>query len=444
MHAHARILSIDASEARKLPGVLAVITADDFPEIGPEPIDMASDFVNPVYARQNIMAGPKVMYVGHAMAAVAAIDRETATTAVNLINVQYEPLEAVLDVDAATSPDAPILIESLVADHIGEEVAHTNIAWHFRYEHGDPEEQFARSSLIVERKFRTTTIHQGYVEPHNAIAHWDESGRIHIWTSTQGIFGVRRQTAGLLGLDESLITVHPVEIGGGFGGKTVVYLPPIAALLSRKAGRPVRMVMDRKSVFEATGPAPGGEISIKIGVGDELEILAATASIRLEAGAYPGWVAETAAKSVFSCYDVANTRVDGYDILVNKPKTNAYRAPGVPQVTFAVESVIDEICETMGWDPLAFRLVNASQEGTRRVDGPRLQKIGVRETLAAARATDHWNSPVPQGSNGSLRGRGVACSFALFSGRASNVTLHLNGDGTVGPFDLASLLARVS
>ena len=184
VHPHARILSIDVSEASKLSGVLAVITADDFPEIGPEPIDMASDFVDPVYARQNIMAGPKVMYVGHAVAAVAAIDRETAAKAVCLINVEYEPLEAVLDVDAATSTEAPILIEDLVTNHIGEEKRHTNTAWHFRYEHGEPEEGFSRSSLIVERKFKSTTIPQGYVEPHNAIAHWDESGHIHIWTST--------------------------------------------------------------------------------------------------------------------------------------------------------------------------------------------------------------------------------------------------------------------
>jgi xanthine dehydrogenase molybdenum-binding subunit len=189
-------------------------------------------------------------------------------------------------------------------------------------------------------------------------------------------------------MSESAITVHPVEIGGGFGGKTAVYLPPIAARLSKKAKRPVRMVMDRRAVFEATGPAPGREITVKIGVGSELEILAAIASIRLEADAYPGWVAETAFKSVFSCYNVSNTRVDGYDILVNKHKSNAYRAPGAPQVTFAVESVIDEICETMGWDSLEFRLTNASKEGTRRVDSPRLLKIGVRETLEAALYTE--------------------------------------------------------
>lgn len=430
-HAHARILSINASEARELPGVLAVITADDFPEIGPERIDMASDFVNPVYARQNIMAGPKAMYVGHAIAAVAAVDKLTAEAAIDLIDVEYEPLDAVFDVDTAVSDGAPILIEHNVADHLGEEVSNTNIAWHFRYEHGKVNEAFDRSSMVIERVFKSSTIHQAYVEPHVATALWDESDHIQLWTSTQGNFGVRRQTAGLLGLDESAITVHPVEVGGGFGGKTVVYMTPIAALLSRKAGRPVKMVMDRKSIFEATGPAPGGEITVKIGVGDELDILAATASIRLEAGAYPGWVAETASKSIFSCYDVPNTRVDGYDILVNKPKSNAYRAPGVPQVTFAVESVIDEICDRKDWDPLTFRQVNAAQEGTRRIDGPRLQKIGVRETLEAARATDHWNSLLGSPTKGILRGRGIACSFALFSGRASSVTLHLINDGTV-------------
>jgi len=440
-HAHARILSINTAAAEKLPGVFSVITGNDFPDIGPKPIDMASDDVPAEYASQNIMATKKAMYVGHAIAAVAAVDKDTALHAISLIDVEYEQLKAVFDVDSAVAPDAPLLIESHVADHVGEEVTGTNIAWHFRYEHGDPDENFAKSSLIVERTFKSSTVHQGYVEPHIATALWDESNRIQLWTSTQGNFGVRRQTAGLLGLDESSIIVHPVEVGGGFGGKTVVYLTPIAALLSKKSGRPVKMVMDRKSVFEATGPAPGGEISVKIGVGDELEILAATASIRLEAGAFPGWVAETASKSIFSCYDVANTRVDGYDILVNKPKSNAYRAPGVPQVTFAVESIIDEICDTKGWDSLEFRKANASKEGTRRLDGPRLQKIGVQETLEAVGQTDHWNSPLGEARNGLLRGRGFACSFALFSGRSSTVSLHLNGDGTVsmveGSVDIA-------
>jgi CO/xanthine dehydrogenase Mo-binding subunit len=235
----------------------------------------------------------------------------------------------------------------------------------------------------------------------------------------------------MLGLDESQITVHPVELGGGFGGKTTIYLPPIAAMLSKKAGRPVRMVMDRKSVFEATGPAPGGEISVKIGVDADSRIVAATSSIKLEAGAFPGWVAETAAKSVFACYDIENYRVDGYDVLVNKAKANAYRAPGVPQVTFAVESVIDEICERMELDPLEFRIQNSSKEGVRRIDGPRLPRIGVRETFEAAKATDHWNSLLDRNANGLLRGRGIAGSFALFSGRASTVTLNLNPDGTV-------------
>ena len=255
--------------------------------------------------------------------------------------------------------------------------------------------------------------------------------------------------AGILGVNESRITVYPVEIGGGFGGKTVVYLAPLAALLSRIAGRPVRMVMDRKAIFESTGPAPGGRIAVKIGVDEGGRIQAATASIRLEAGAFPGWAAETASKSVFSCYDIPNARVDGFDILVNKPKANAYRAPGAPQVTFATESVIDEICDEMGWDRIEFRLANASGESTRRVDGPRLGKIGVRETLQAARASDHWNAALTLAESPiRRRGRGVASAFVLFSGRESTATLNLNNDGTVslveGSVDIAGTRTAIA
>jgi CO/xanthine dehydrogenase Mo-binding subunit len=226
----------------------------------------------------------------------------------------------------------------------------------------------------------------------------------------------------------------PVEIGGGFGGKTVVFLEPIAALLARKSGRPVKMVMDRKAVFEGSAPAPGGRLVMKIGVRDDGRLAAATADVWFEAGAYPGWVVDTGVKSIFSCYDIPNTRVDGYDVLVNKPKSGAYRAPGAPQVTFATETLIDEICRARNWDPFEFRLKNAAREGTRRSDGPAFTKIGFVETLEAARSSDHWRTALEREGKRKrrrIRGRGVASGFVLHAGRESSVALNVGRDGTV-------------
>ena len=149
-------------------------------------------------------------------------------------------------------------------------------------------------------------VHQGYIEPHVAVAQWGEDGRLTLWTSTQGAFPVRTQTAGILGMPESRVRVMPAEIGGGFGGKTRVYLTPLAAMLSKKSNRPVKMVMDRSSVFDATGPAPGGKIKIKIGVTNDMKIKSAYSDLRLEGGAFGGSAVGASAKCVFACYDIEN------------------------------------------------------------------------------------------------------------------------------------------
>lgn len=431
-HAHALVMGVDTAAAESVPGVLAVVTRADLPRVGSGVIDLAGAPVDIKQATDNILADDRVLYAGHAVAAVAARDRNTAIEAAKLVRVMYEPLPAVTDVDAAMADGAPILLPGMVADHLGEPVSGTNVAWHFRHQFGDPEAGFRDADLVVEREFRFETVHQGYIEPHAATARWDEDGRITLWTSTQGGFGARSQTAGLLGIDPSRVTVMPVEIGGGFGGKTVVFLEPIAALLARKSGQPVKMVMDRKAVFEGSAPAPGGKLAMKIGVREDGCIVAAAADVWFEAGAYPGWVVDTGVKSIFSCYDIPNTRVDGYDVLVNKPKSGAYRAPGAPQVTFATETLVDEICRAQGWDPFEFRRRNAAREGTRRSDGPVFTKIGFVETLEAARSSDHWTTPLRREvGDGRVRGRGVASGFVLHAGRESSVALNLDIDGTV-------------
>jgi len=431
-HAHARIKSIDTSAAESMDGVFAVLTHADFPVADEREISAGEDVVNLKRDQANVMADDKVHYTGHVVAAVAAIDRNTAQEAANKIKVEYDVLTNVSDVDTAMAEDAPIILESLVGDHLGEDVPNTNIAKVFRHEFGDLEQAFDRSDLVIERTFSLSMIHQGYIEPHNATAVWAEDGNITVWSSTQGSFGVRAQTAGMVGVPESRVKVNYVEIGGGFGGKTKVYLAPIAALLSRKSGgRPVKLVMERTAVFEATGPAPGGKIRMKIGVTKEGKVTAADTDLIFESGGYPGSAVGAAAICVFACYNWPASRITGYDVLVNKPKSAAYRAPGSPQASFAIESVVDEICEEMGFDRIQFRLDNAAREGTRRGDGVQFPRVGLEECLIATRDSDHWNSPLGDAPAGKARGRGIATAYWMNGGGKSTCDLMLQDDGTV-------------
>ncbi len=431
-HSHALIKSIDTSAAEKMPGVFAVATNADFPSPKAGEIDTGEDVVNFERDTQNLLAKSKVLYKGHAVAAVAAVDRNTALEATKLIKVVYEKLTPVRNVDEAMAKNATILHDNLVGDHLGEDVKKTNVARHFRHEFGDVEKGFAASDLVVEREFTLQMVHQGYIEPHNATAIWDESGHVTAWSSTQGMFAVRAQTAGMLRIPESQVTVNPVEIGGGFGGKTKVYLAPVAAILSRKSGgRPVKMIMDRNSVFEASGPAPGGKIIIEMGVSKDGKIQAVATDLRYEAGAFPGSAVGAGAICVHACYNIPNSRIDGRDVVVNKPKSAAYRAPGSPQAAFAIEQVVDEVCDKMNWDKIQFRLDNAAHEGTRRGDGVMFGKVGLIETLEAVRNSAHWKSPLEPSKNGKLRGRGVASGYWMNGGNKSTVDLMLQDDGTV-------------
>ena len=431
-HAHARIKSIDTSAAEAMDGVYAVLTHADFPVVDEREIEAGEDVVNLKRDQSNIMADDKVHYKGHVVAAVAAVDRNTAQEAASKIRVEYEVFANVSDVDAAMAENAPIILESLVGDHLGEDVPNTNIARIFRHEFGNLEQAFAKSDLVIERTFSLSMVHQGYIEPHNATVIWAEDGNITVWSSTQGSFGVRAQTAGMIGVPETRVKVNYVEIGGGFGGKTKVYLAPIAALLSRKSGgRPVKLVMDRTSVFEATGPAPGGKIRMKVGVNKEGKVTAADTDLIFESGGYPGSAVGAAAMCVFACYNWPASRITGYDVLVNKPKSAAYRAPGSPQASFAIESVVDEICEEMGFDKIQFRLDNAAHEGTRRGDGVQFPRVGLEECLQAARDSDHWNSPLGDAPAGKARGRGIATAYWMNGGGKSTCDLMLQDDGTV-------------
>ena len=431
-HPHARIKSIDTSKAEKLPGVRAVVTSKDLPEQGDRMVELGEGAVNMRHLSANVLAREKVLYKGHAVAAVAADNIHIAEEAIGLIDVEYEPLPAVLDVKEAMQGSAPILNEDVRTQSLGShppeaDAMPTNIAKHFLFVKGDIEEGFKKADVVVEREFRTATVHQGYIEPHNATVHWNADGKVTVWMSTQGTFTARQQTAELLRIPVSDVKVVPMEIGGGFGGKISVYLPPVAAALSKKAGRPVKIVMNRANVFEATGPTPGSYMKVKLGATKDGKLVAGEAWLAFEAGAYPGSPIGPGCMCVFACYDMPHARVDGFDVCVNKPRTNAYRAPGSTQVAFATETLLDEIAQKLNIDPADIRLKNAAKEGTRRVDGPVFGRVGMFETVEAIKNSAHYQSKL----EGKFRGRGIASGFWFNVGLKSTVSATVNLNGTV-------------
>ena len=430
-HAHARIKSIDTTAALAVPGVKAIVTGKDFPEIEKGLLQIGENMVNPRYLSLNLMARDKVLYDGHALAAVAATSPHIAEEAVNLIKVEYEILPHVQDVLESMKDGAPILHSDLRTGGTPEKVdKETNIASQVRFARGDLNEGFAAADVIVEKEFSTSMVHQGYIEPHSVVSQYNPDGQSTVWVSTQGQFAIRELCGGLLKMPPSKIKVIPAEIGGGFGGKTTVYVEHVALLLSQHTGRPVKIVMTRNEVLRATGPTPGSHIYAKIGANKDGKITAAELRLSFEAGAFPGSPVGAGSMTVLAPYDLENFQIDGFDVVVNKPKTCAYRAPGATNPAMAAETLIDELAEKLGIDPLEFRRINGAKEGTSQPAGPQFKKIGFLETVDAIKNSDHYQSPLPQSGNGKLRGRGVATGFWFNAAFQSSATVSINTDGT--------------
>jgi len=426
-YAHARIRSINTEKAAALPGVKAVVTGNDFPP-PPAPVWEAAG-EQPVNFRdlaRNVMARDKALYDGHAVAAVAATSAVIAEEAIDLIEVDYEVLPHVIDVKEAMEPDAPLLHDDLFTDGVSPKPDKpSNIAKRMEFVLGDIEVGFAKADIVIEREFTTKPVHQGYIEPHACVADSSEDGKLFIHCSSQGQFMVRLFCARVLNIEISQITVAPAEIGGGFGGKTTVYLEPTAGLLSRKTGRPVKMVMSRTEVFRASGPTSGGASKIKIGANKDGTITAAQATLAYQAGAFPGSPIGPGCMCAFAPYNIENVNVVGHDVVVNRPKVAAYRAPGAPISEFGVECVIDEIANRLSIDPIAFREKNAAHQGTKAAYGPTFGPIGFAETLKAAKQHPHYSAPL-----GENQGRGVASGFWFNIGGDSSASVHINEDGT--------------
>jgi CO/xanthine dehydrogenase Mo-binding subunit len=302
----------------------------------------------------------------------------------------------------------------------------SNIAKRHEFGHGDPAKGFAKADLVVERKFRTEATHQGYIEPHACLASVGGDGQGELWVCTQGHYMVRNFCAQIVGMDISKLRVTASEIGGGFGGKTTVFIEPVALALSRKAGRPVKIVMSREEVFRASGPTSSATVWVKIGVTKDGRITAADAELKYQGGAFPGSPVDMGAMATFACYDLDHVRAIGWDVVVNRPKQAAYRAPGAPISAFAVESVLDEIAHKLGIDPLELRLKNAAKEGTKSSYGPTYGPIGLRATLEAAKAHPNYKASLAKN-----QGRGIAAGFWFNFGGQTCVSLNINLDGTV-------------
>jgi CO/xanthine dehydrogenase Mo-binding subunit len=417
-HAHARIKSIDASKALALEGVKAVVTRADFPTgLTGGDADI----------QENCIAGDVALYDGHAVAAVAATSQLLAHDAARLIRVEYEILPHVIDVDAGMADGAPVIREG-AADHSVPAGLHPNVVRHMDFGHGDVEAGFAAADLVREGHYKTEATHQGYIEPHACVGQLGEDGKGEMWVCTQGQWYIRRMCSAVLGLEASQLRVTPSEIGGGFGGKTMVWMEPLSLALSRKAGgRPVKIVMSRSEVLRATGPTASASMDVKIGMKKDGTITAATCNFRMQGGPFIGMSPVGEALScALACYDIPAAHHLGYEVLANRPKAAAYRAPGSPMGAFAVESLLDEMCRELGLDPIAVRLKNAAKEGTKSSFGPVYKRIGLVECLEAAR--DHANYKVKLGPN---QGRGVAAGFWFNHGGETSVSLAIGEDGTV-------------
>ena len=426
-HAHARILSIDTSKAEALAGVKAVVTSKDFPEIASEEAFVGEGPMNFRDLADNVMARGKVLYEGHALAAVAATTAEIADQALALIVVKYEILPHVIDVDAAMAAGAPVLHADMFTAGVNPKpTTASNIAKVVTFKKGDIDAGFADADVIVEGSYTTKPVHQAYIEPHACLATYSPDGQVSIHASSQGHFMVRAYTAKQLGIDMANIRVNPAEIGGGFGGKTLIYLEPVAVALSRKSGKSVKMQMTREEVFRGSGPTSGASVTVKLGAKKDGTIVAAQQVLKFQAGAYAGSPIGPGCMCGFAMYDIANIDVLGYDVVSNRPKVAAYRAPGAPISSFAVECAVDDLARKLGMDPLTLREKNAAVNGTKTHYGPTHTNIGFTQVLEAVKAHPHWKAPVAES-----HGRGLAVGFWFNIGGESSATVHVNEDGTI-------------
>jgi CO/xanthine dehydrogenase Mo-binding subunit len=439
-HAHARLTRIDTSQAAALPGVMAIITGKDFPVATPGAPRMSGQMTaRECYMSHEVIAREKVLFHGHAVAAVAATADDIAEEALSLMHVEYEPLPHVLDAVQAMQPGAVLLHDDLYTKTAtGTSTTPSNVAERLEMGRGDVARGFAEADVVIERTFKTQVVHQGYIEPDSEAAWVREDGSVVVWANTQTTFTQRQELAMLLDLPLRTIRVVPTEVGGAFGGKESVRVSALCVALSRQAGLPVRITLSREEVLRATGPTCATTSTIKVGARRDGTITAIQGRLVYDAGAYPGAPLRSALRRVFSHYRTPNLKIDAYDVVTNKPRVAAYRAPGATPTNFALESVVDEVGEALHLEPLAFRLTNVSRPGDPMPDGVLLPSLSLADILQQITQHPCWTTPL----TGPHQGRGIALGMWTMPGGTTSCHITLSADGSVtlvlGTVDLSA------
>jgi CO/xanthine dehydrogenase Mo-binding subunit len=438
-YAHAKIVSIDTTEAKKIPGVHAVVTAADAPDVR----------YGRSYIDRYILARHKVRYMGDPVAAVAADTPALVKQALKKIKVVYEPLPVVIDPEEAMKPDAPTLHEDMpLPKNLPEGVKVKNVCGFAAVRVGDAEKAMAEADVVIDEVYETKMIHPQYLEPRMAAAQVEPNGRLTVWANAQAPFPVRQEVAKMLGLPLNNVRVISAELGGGFGGKgsgitSGAAIEPICGLLAMKAKRPVMIVLDKAEETISTTIRAGAKMYIKTGVKKDGTIVARTGKVIYDAGAYSGFGVQAGARCtnmLGGWYLMPNCHIDGYVVYTNKQVCGPVRGPGGPQAAFAVESHMDSIAAKLGMDPTEFRLKNIPKAGDKIVGVPKLRDVSLGETIKIAKEKIGWGK-VKLKKN---QGIGIATgSWIESAGPGGGSIIKVNEDGSVtvhiGKIDMGTI-----
>lgn len=446
-HAHGRIRGIDRGAAEQVPGVVRVLTASDLT------LAQAGSGLR----KRDPLARERVVYNGHPIAVVVATSETAAADGAELVSVEVEPLDALVDPALALEADAPLVrvAEAMVDEEAGmhgdvnadtvSEASSPNLSSTVALAIGDVAAGLAAADDVVNRVYRTSWIHQGYLEPHVAVAEWNGPDRVTVWASTQALFHTRAEVAATLGLSQQQVTIVPMPVGGGFGGKFVL-IEPLAAAVARAVGQPVRLLYSRTDEFLTANPAGSSTVAIQLGAVHNGELTALSADMRFDTGSSPSSAARIAPTLTGGQYRIPHMAVSSTEVLTHKSGAGSYRAPGAVAAHFAVESAIDELASRLGLDPLDMRLRNAAQAGDLRPTNTTWPRIGLRECLERLRQEPLWRDRARYGAGardeeGRLRGVGMAVGGWPGGIEPAAAACRVDDDGsltvTVGAVDLS-------
>lgn len=430
-YASARILRIDREAALRMQGVRAVLSAADLP---------VADLAQAVESRRVLLAHERVVYAGQPVAVVVAESDIAAEDGAQAVEVEYEPLQAVTNPIAAMAADAPVVRERRERDDAelamhgaapstteeAQSPSSPNVVTQTRQQYGNVDQGFAEADVVVEREYRTQWIHQGYIEPQTCIATVDPLGNVVVYACTQALFHVRREVAQTLGLPDRQVRVHPMPVGGGFGGKFGLIETQVAAI-AMALRQPVKLTYHRMDEMVAACPAPGAVIRVKVGARADGTLTTVKAHLLYDAGSNPGAPVGISGMLLGSFYRWEHLLIEGVEVLTHKAGPGAYRGPGAPQAAFAIESAVDEMARTLGMDPFELRQRNAATTGDRRADGTPWPPMGLRQCLERAEAVYREE----QASRGPNEGVGIALGGWFGGVEPAAAACRLDTDGTL-------------